>query len=314
MSGKFKGIICGVLSAVCYGTNPLGALPLYAEGINAVSVLFYRYFLAFLILGTMLACRKESVRLGSRQFFSVAGLGVLFVISSITLFYSFLYMAAGLASTILFVYPVMVAVLMAIFFKERVTPITVTSIILALSGIALLYKGDGEETLSSVGVGLVMASSLAYAIYIIAVNRLKFAISSQVLTLYVLAVGTLVIVGMSLLSGNPIQLLHGPMQWSCAVLLAVMPTVLSLIFIAIAIREIGSTPTAIMGALEPVTALVIGIVIFGEAFSLRLGVGIVLILTAVTLIVLGKSLNIKKIGRAMYYVEHYIHSHWRWKF
>lgn len=313
MTSKFKGVLCGVLSAVCYGTNPLGALPLYADGINAVTVLFYRYFLAFLILGTLLLFKKEPMRLQGRQFLSIAGLGVLFVVSSITLFFSFLYMAAGLASTMLFVYPVMVAVLMALFFKERVTPITVTSIVLALSGIALLYKGDGGETLSGVGVSLVMASSLAYAIYIIAVNRLKFKISSQVLTFYVLAVGTAVIVGMSLVTGDHIVLLHGLKQWSCALLLAVLPTVLSLVFIAIAIREIGSTPTAIMGALEPVTALIIGILIFGEAFSLRLGVGIILILTAVTLIVLGKSLSIKKIGRAMYYVEHYIHTHWRWK-
>lgn len=313
MTSKFKGVLCGVLSAVCYGTNPLGALPLYADGINAVTVLFYRYFLAFLILGTLLLFKKESMRLQGRQFLSIAGLGVLFVVSSITLFFSFLYMAAGLASTMLFVYPVMVALLMALFFKERVTPITVTSIVLALSGIALLYKGDGGETLSGVGVSLVMASSLAYAIYIIAVNRLKFKVSSQVLTLYVLAVGTAVIVGMSLVTGDHIVLLHGLKQWSCALLLAVLPTVLSLVFIAIAIREIGSTPTAIMGALEPVTALIIGILIFGEAFSLRLAVGIVLILTAVTLIVLGKSLSIKKIGRAMYYVEHYIHTYWRWK-
>lgn len=313
MSGKFKGVLCGVLSAVCYGTNPLGALPLYADGINAVTVLFYRYFLAFLVLGAMLLLRRTPLRLPGKQFLSVSGLGILFVISSITLFFSFLYMAAGLASTMLFVYPVMVAVLMALFFKERVTAITVTSILLALSGIALLYKGDGSETLSTTGFVLVMASSLAYAIYIIAVNRLPFKISSQVLTLYVLFVGTLVIVGMSLVSGDHIQMLHGLKQWGCALLLALLPTIFSLTLIAVAIREIGSTPTAIMGALEPVTALIIGIFIFGEAFSLRLGIGIVLILTAVTLIVLGKSLSIKKLGSAVYYVEHYLHTHWRWK-
>lgn len=313
MSGKLKGTICGVLSAICYGVNPLGALPLYAEGINFTSVLFYRYSIAFVVLGILLAIQKKSIRLSLRQTLSVAGLGVLFVISSITLFVSFLYMAAGVASTLLFVYPVMVAVLMAIFFKEKVTGITITSILMALGGIALLYRSEGGETLNAVGVALVMASSLAYALYIIGVNKLPFKISSEVLTLYVLFFGTLVLVGVSFCGGGHIQLLHGVKQWGCALMLAILPTILSLTLIAVAIKNIGSTPTAIMGALEPVTALLIGIFVFGESFSLRMGIGIVLILCAVTLIVLGKSLNIKKIGSAIYYVEHYISTHWRWK-
>lgn len=313
MSGKLKGTICGVLSAICYGVNPLGALPLYAEGINFTSVLFYRYSIAFVVLGILLAIQKKSIRLSLRQTLSVAGLGVLFVISSITLFVSFLYMAAGVASTLLFVYPVMVAVLMAIFFKEKVTGITIASIIMALGGIALLYRSEGGETLNAIGVALVMASSLAYALYIIGVNKLPFKISSEVLTLYVLFFGTLVLVGVSFCGGGHIQLLHGVKQWGCALMLAILPTILSLTLIAVAIKNIGSTPTAIMGALEPVTALLIGIFVFGESFSLRMGIGIVLILCAVTLIVLGKSLNIKKIGSAIYYVEHYISTHWRWK-
>lgn len=313
MSGKLKGTICGVLSAICYGVNPLGALPLYAEGINFTSVLFYRYSIAFVVLGILLAIQKKSIRLSLRQTLSVAGLGVLFVISSITLFVSFLYMAAGVASTLLFVYPVMVAVLMAIFFKEKVTGITITSILMALGGIALLYRSEGGETLNAIGVALVMASSLAYALYIIGVNKLPFKISSEVLTLYVLFFGTLVLVGVSFCGGGHIQLLHGVKQWGCALMLAILPTILSLTLIAVAIKNIGSTPTAIMGALEPVTALLIGIFVFGESFSLRMGIGIVLILCAVTLIVLGKSLNIKKIGSAIYYVEHYISTHWRWK-
>lgn len=313
MSGKLKGTICGVLSAICYGVNPLGALPLYAEGINFTSVLFYRYSIAFVVLAILLAIQKKSIRLSLKQTLSVAGLGVLFVISSITLFVSFLYMAAGVASTLLFVYPVMVAVLMAIFFKEKVTGITITSILMALGGIALLYRSEGGETLNAIGVALVMASSLAYALYIIGVNKLPFKISSEVLTLYVLFFGTLVLVGVSFCGGGHIQLLHGVKQWGCALMLAILPTILSLTLIAVAIKNIGSTPTAIMGALEPVTALLIGIFVFGESFSLRMGIGIVLILCAVTLIVLGKSLNIKKIGSAIYYVEHYISTHWRWK-
>jgi drug/metabolite transporter (DMT)-like permease len=86
--------------------------------------------------------------------------------------------------------------------------------------------------------------------------------------------------------GDEIQLLHGVREWACAIQLALMPTVLSLFFMTIAIKNIGSTPSAIMGALEPVTAVFIGVVIFGESFTTRLAIGIILILSAVLLIIL----------------------------
>ena len=57
-----KGIICGILAAVCYGTNPFGALPLYEEGVNTASVLFYRFSMAVLMLAVMLVVERKSFR------------------------------------------------------------------------------------------------------------------------------------------------------------------------------------------------------------------------------------------------------------
>lgn len=171
MSVKTKGVICGVIAAVSYGTNPLGALSLYEEGYHVNTVLFYRYGLAALILLFMLLARKESLRISKGELKVVALLGLLFASSSLTLFTSFHYMDAGIASTLLFVYPIMVALLMAIFFKEKISIITWLSISLALTGITLLYDGGGNSNLSSIGVVLVLISSLTYAIYIIVVNK-----------------------------------------------------------------------------------------------------------------------------------------------
>ena len=140
MNPKIRGTICGILAAVSYGTNPLGALNLYADGLNTNSVIFYRYAFATLILAVMMVAQRKSFAVTLREIKTLATLGTLMVASSLTLFFSFNFMDAGIASTILFVYPVMVAVIMAVFFKERVTAVTVVSIILALSGISLLYK------------------------------------------------------------------------------------------------------------------------------------------------------------------------------
>ena len=185
---KHKGIICGILAAVCYGTNPFGALPLYEEGVNTASVLFYRFSMAVLMLAVMLIVERKSFSVKKGELKTLASLGALFAVSSITYYQSFRFMDAGIASTILFVYPVMVAVIMAAFFKESVTLSTVSAIILALLGIGLLYKGGEGATLSTMGIILVMLSSLSYAVYIVIVNQSSIRMSSLKLTFCVLLI------------------------------------------------------------------------------------------------------------------------------
>lgn len=104
---KFRGILCGIIAAVCYGTNPLGVLPLYAEGLNACSVLSYRFIFATLMLGLLMTVQRKSLAVTTKELAILAPLGVLMSSSSITLYLSFHYMDAGIASTLLFVYPVM---------------------------------------------------------------------------------------------------------------------------------------------------------------------------------------------------------------
>ncbi|HCO68418.1 MAG TPA: EamA family transporter [Dysgonomonas sp.] len=296
MNTKFKGIIYGIVAAISYGTNPLGALSLYEEGINANSVLFYRFSLAAIILGGILLVQKKSLSVTKKELAILAGLGILFGISSLTLFTSFHYMDAGIASTLLFVYPVMVAVIMAVFFKEKISAVTAASIALALAGIGLLYQNDGGTTLSTTGVILVMMSSLTYAIYIIVVNKSSLLLSSVKLTFYVLIFCMLTIAAHSLTNqNNHLQLLTTPSMWMWAVMLALVPTIISLIMMVKAVHIIGSTPTAIMGALEPLTAVIIGVTVFGELFTARLAAGIIMILIAVLLIIAGKSFEPKKL-------------------
>lgn len=194
MSLKSKGVIYGVISAISYGTNPLGALFLYQQGLNANSVLFYRFSIAAVLLAGLMVIQKKNFSISKKELLVISFLGVLFGISSLSLFTSFHFMDAGVASTILFVYPVMVAAIMAVFFKEKISFITIVSIVLALAGIALLYKGGGEGSLSSLGVALVMVSSLAYAIYIVVVNKSSMAMSSIKLTFFVLLFCMLTIV------------------------------------------------------------------------------------------------------------------------
>ena len=287
-SNKVKGFAAGIIAAVCYGTNPLGTLELYGDGFSSGSVLIYRYLLAVAMFAVVMLWKRESFKIKWGHAIRLAMLGVMFSLSSCTLYLSFHYMAAGIASTLLFVYPIMTAVLMTVFFHEKVTWTTTIAILLAVCGVGLLYQGDGNEKLSTAGFALVMVSSLFYALYIISVNRSHMEMSNVKFTFWILVFGCLTMVAFSLISGESFQLLQTPKQWLCAAQLALLPTVLSLFFMTISINLIGSTPAAIMGALEPVTAVVIGVFIFGESFSLQLAIGIVAILSGVTLIIARK--------------------------
>ena len=164
MNDKFKGLIYGAVAAATYGMNPLFALPLYKAGMNPDSVLFYRYLFAIPLLGIMLKARGRNFRIERRQVFPLIVMGLLVAISSLTLFESYNYMDVGIASTLLFVYPIMVTLIMAVVYKEKLTWQLALCMVLALSGIGLLYKGGDGATLSLVGTAFVFASSLSYAL------------------------------------------------------------------------------------------------------------------------------------------------------
>lgn len=332
---KAKGFFFGILAAVSYGVNPLGAKYLYEEGLNVESVLFYRYGLAALIIGVIMlgkiiaergitgskaastgseAGGIETFKVSKGELSTLTALGLLFVISSLTLYCSFLYMDSGVACSLLFVYPVMTAVLMAMLYGEKITKATAAAIVLSLIGVLLLYKGDGETVLSTVGVLLVMVSALSYALYIIVANRAsapeseletshnrfskylphratihRLDMSAIKLSFYVLIVCAMSIILFSFTSPErQLMPLVTSREWGYSLMLAIVPTVFSLISMGIAVRIIGSTPTAIMGALEPLTAVVIGLTVFNEALTANLAAGILLILTAVITIILSK--------------------------
>ncbi len=289
LSNSTKGYLLAAVAAASYGTNPLFALPLYKIGMNPESVLLFRYMAAIPMMGLMLVLRGRGFGLRPRQVFPLVMMGVLMAISSLALFESYNHMAAGIASTMLFVYPVMVAAIMAIFFGERLTVTTIVCMVMALGGIALLYKGGNGATLSLTGTLLVMASSLSYAVYIVGANRPMLSeIPTLKITFYVLLFGSSVFL-CRFLMGVPLTVPSAGQwyMWFDVVALALLPTAISFLCTTAAIQHIGSTPTAILGALEPVTAIFFGITVFGERLTLRDVFGLVLIIVAVTLVVAG---------------------------
>lgn len=285
---KLKGYLLAALAAAAYGTNPAFAVPLYADGMNPNSVLLFRYILGMPILALLIVRRGHSLRLGKGETGPVALLGMLMALSSLGLFESYKYINAGIASTLLFVYPIMVAVMMIFFFREKFKITTAICLSLMGVGLVLLTRPEAGGVISPYGVLLVMLSSLTYALYIVIVNvnRHIRAIPTTKLLFYLLGWGSLLFVAM-IPAGSPLTVPPGGSAWLNLIALAVIPTVISLACTTVAIQTIGSTPTAIFGALEPVTAVVLSVVFLGQSLTAREVGGGVLIVLATTLVIAG---------------------------
>lgn len=290
MQSQHRGFLYGALAAICYGTNPLGALYLYKAGFTPGSVLFYRFAGASILSALFILLLRKNFRIPRENIPYIVFLGFLFAASALCLYLSFLFMDAGVASTLLFSYPIMVAIFMAIFFKEKLQKKTVVSILLAISGVTLLMRTSDGSVLSPAGIALVFFSSLAYAIYIIIAARMPKPIGTLKMNMYIFAVCALCLLVYSLCApGHSIHPVENLCEFAWLFQLAFVPSLLSLIFMQKALRTIGSTPTAILGALEPVTAVCIGVGVFHETLSTRLVAGIILILYSVTLLALRRN-------------------------
>ena len=292
MNVKAKGYILGAVAAATYGMNPLFALPLYKAGMNPDSVLFFRYLFAIPVLGMMIVARGRSFKLKRKEVLPLIIMGLLVTLSTLALFQSYKYMEDGISTTLLIVYPILVALIMWIAFKEKLTLPTVLCILLALGGIGLLYKSGDGSTLNLTGIILVMISALSYAIYIVGVNQSTLKnLATLSLTFYVLLFG-LVLFLVRVDFGQSLRVAETWYLWGNLIALAIFPTAISFLCTTQAIQYIGSTPTAILGALEPLTAVFFGVVVFGESLTLRLSCGMLMIILAVTLIIAGGNITI----------------------
>ena len=239
----------------------------------------------------MMSLKKETFRIQMRDVPVLILLGLLYTGSAMFLFWGYNFMGAGVATTIHFTYPIFVTLLMFVFFREKASWITWLAILLAIAGVAKLSIKGSELTLDPLGMLIVVLSAMAYASYIIVVNKSRVrSMNGRKLAFYVFIVSTLLF-AVKAMSNEGIQPVPDALSWINLFLLAVVPTVISNITLVLAVHHIGGTLTSVLGAMEPVTAVCIGAFVFQEEFTWQSGFGILLIITAVTLIILSKTIQ-----------------------
>ena len=267
-SMNWKGYLMAALAAAFYGTNPIFSVPVYSYGMNASSILLFRYLLGFPFLGLLVFLRHERLILFKREIMPVAALGVLMACSSLALYECYHFMNAGIASTLLFMYPLLTALIMTAVFREKFHPVTGISLLVMTAGLYLLMQPGAGTGFNLTGFVLIFISSLTYAVYLVMIKVCKNinALNPLQSLFWQLLFGSSVFF-VSCIFENGIILPHTIFEWLNLSALAIFPTVLSLLFTIRAIVIIGPTPTALFGALEPVTAVIASYFVLGETVS-----------------------------------------------
>ena len=281
------GYPAGIITGITYGLNPLFAVPLMNNGASIESILFFRYTFAVVLLASFLILTRQSFRITARQAGVLLALGLLYTSSSIFLFEAYNYIASGLATTLIFLYPVLVAIIMVFLRVAPSWPVWL-SIAATFGGVIIMTQGSGGESLNPVGIALSLGSALVYALFIVIINRSKAIaqISNTLLTFYSLTVGAIVFLGKISFSEAPISAgITTGGDWLNLVGLALLPTIVSTTTLAIATRNIGATKASVLGVFEPITAILIGTLMFGEPLTTNILLGIGIAIVAVTFMI-----------------------------
>lgn len=284
---RVKGILWAALSSSTFGLAPLFTLLLLGAGYSSFEVLAYRWGVASLCLGLWGVAAGRDFRLRRRQAGTVFLLSLFRAATSLSLVIAYGNIASGVASTIHFMYPLVVAVVMMCFCRERGSVWTFAAIGLSIVGAVLLSRGNVDFTRGDTALGIAssVVSVVAYGVYIVGVRRSRAVeVDSTVLTCWVMAFGALLFIAGGCLTGG-IRLETDPRMWLYILGVAIPATAVSNMALVKAIKRIGPTLTSVFGAMEPLTAVVIGIAVFAEPFTAQGAAGICLIVAAVTMVV-----------------------------
>lgn len=290
---RIKGILYAAVSSSTFGLAPFFSLTLLLAGFSAFEVLSYRWGVATIALTLFGWCSGCSFRLEKKDFLVVLLLSLLRAVTSFSLLIAYQNIATGVASTIHFMYPLAVSLVMMYFFQEKKSLWVMFAVFMSLLGAALLSSGELEAKNGDTIVGLVAAcvSVFSYAGYIVGVRMTRAVrINSTVLTCYVMGLGT-VLYFIGALTTSGLRLVADGYTWLIILGLALPATAISNITLVRAIKYAGPTLTSILGAMEPLTAVVIGVFVFKELFTLNSAIGIILILLAVSVIIFRKQKN-----------------------
>ena len=293
MDKQTLGLINGIISGISFGLIPLFSIPVIAAGMGNVSILVYRFLFGSLAMLGMLLLKKTDLRVSLSELCRIAILSLFYIGTALATLECYHYLSSGIATALVYTDPNWCAIIGLIFLGDRFSLKLTSSCLFATLGVMMMtgvFTEDG--TFSALGLFWGLLSGLSYALYLIFVPRLRLKrIPSLKLTFYVFFIGMLILAAYAILKEGNIEIVTNPTCWTNLILLGLIPTALSNICVTMSLRLVDSTIVAILGAFEPLTAMVIGILILGDSWSIMSLGGTFLILLAVAMLTILPKIN-----------------------
>lgn len=283
---KFSGIIYAMLSSAAFGLIPLFTLPLIESGMHTPSVIFYRMLFSVIMLAVLIVVKRSSFKVNTKQLKTIFGLSFFYAATSLLLIESYLYIPSGIATTISFLYPVAVTLILFFGFKERISSTTLIAILLSLLGVFLLSGSTSQTTFQPIGLMCVITTIFTYSAYIVGINKTSAnSVDSLTLSFYVLLF-TCLFFAVNVFVRGDLEPIESTLQLGSLLLLGFIPTVLSNLFLLLALKRADSATVSLFGCMEPLTALGVGVLVFKEELDIIKIAGVILVILAVILVIL----------------------------
>lgn len=291
-----SGLFYAIISSATFGLIPLFTVPSINSGVAVNTVVFARFFISFVAMGIVMLLKGKSFKISKNDYKTLCWLSFFYASTSILLTLSYLYIPSGMATTIHFLYPVLVTLIMILLFKESGNGIVYTAIFLAVMGVAFLGHSDTGGSINTIGLTLALITVCTYATYIVGVRKSKVhEMDSFKMTFYILMNCAIIFFINVLVQDGGFSSIPDTETALNLVMLALISTLVSDLTLIVAVQKVGPTTTAILGCMEPLTAVSIGVYFLGETCNMLQIIGIIVILFAVILTIIGTQLRRRKV-------------------
>lgn len=282
---KTVGIGCAVGAAFIFGFAPLLAKMTYMDGSNTITLTFFRSLFSFPIMLLILRAKKVSIRVSKKNFVTLVVLAFLGAFATgLMLYGAYNYISVGLTTCIHYVYPVLVAIACVLFFKEKISKTKVIAMLLSLVGLMLFLEGDLQ--LNFIGVSLAFGSGIAYAIYLMVIDKTEIKQLNPFLISFYCATVAAVCLFVFGTATDQIVYDMAPRGWVLTFIMAIGVSVIANSITPIAVKNVGPTVTAILGMFEPIVSVILGILFLSEPFTLHGALGCILVIGSVVILTL----------------------------
>jgi len=284
-SQMITGYFLVITSAVIFGCLPLLVKGIYAEGVNSLSVILWRNLLSAPVAGMIAFGQRKSLRIPLKAFPSVAAIGTMgCCLAPLLLFSSYFFIGAGVATVFHFVYPAAVVLGGVLFFRERLTKGNLISVLVCVAGICLFYTPG--EPLDWRGSALALVSGVVYAVYVLLLAHFRYReVSGYLLSFYIFSINAVVML-MVCLALNMLTLPASLTGWFLCFVLAIVVNVCAVAMFQKGTFLIGGPQASVLSTLEPITGVLVGVLVFRETVTFLTALGSALVILAGVLIVL----------------------------